>query len=154
MSVPYIKSEGALCRRGMSPWTLPLPQLLSAWPREGVSCSASHQTVGSALLPKCLGKKCRVPVCSTLYSDGAHCLCSSFRLLCHSWNPNLNNPGMVRLPKCGASKTGSILCTYPVVLLKMLLGGWNPDTVDVEKEGFFSLLSGFWGGCSIIYYLF
>lgn len=105
----------------------------------GVSCSASHQTVGSALLPKCLGKRCQVPVCSTLHSDGAHRLCSSFRLLCHSWNPNLNNPGMVRLPKYGASKTGSILCTYPVVLLKMLLGGWNTDTVDVEREGFFFL---------------
>lgn len=27
--------EGALGRRGMSSWTLPLPQLLSAWLREG-----------------------------------------------------------------------------------------------------------------------
>lgn len=61
---------------------------------------------------------------------------------------------MVRLPKLSASKTGNILCTYPVVLLKMLLGGWNLDTEDVEREGFFSLLSGSWGTCSIIYYLF
>lgn len=100
------------------------------------------------------GGKLSVPVCSPLHSDGAHRLCSSFRLLCHSWNPNSSNCGMVRLPKLSASKTGSILCTYPVVLLKMLLGGWNPDTIDVEREGFFSLLSGFWEACSTIYYLF
>lgn len=113
------------------------------------SCKASHQTAGSTLFPKCPGKKSQVPVCSTLDSDRVCCLCSSFRLLCHSWNPNPNNHGMVRLPKLSASKTGSILCTYAVVLLKMLLGGRNPDTVDVEGEGFFSLLSGFWGPAAL-----
>lgn len=151
--MPCIKSEGALCRRGISPWTLPLAQLLSAWPKEG--SPAEHPIRhGISTASQVPGGKLSVPVCSTLHSDGAHRLCSSFRLLCHSWNPNSSNCGMVRLPKLSASKTGSILCTYPVVLLKMLLGGWNPDTIDVEREGFFSLLSGFWEACSIIYYLF
>lgn len=151
--MPYIRSEGALCRRGISPWTLPLAQLLSASPREGSPAEhpIRHWISTASQVP---GEKLSVPVCSTLHCDGAHRLCSSFRLLCHSWNPNSSNCGMIRLPKLSASETGSILCTYPVVLLKMLLGGRNPDTKDVEREGFSSLLSGFWEACSIIYYLF
>lgn len=57
-----------------------------------------------------------------LHSDGACRLRSSSRPLCLAWNPNLNNHRMVRLPKLSASKTGSLLCANPVVLLRNALG--------------------------------
>lgn len=144
-----IKSEGALWRRGVSPGALPLLSFSQPGRGKGLLQSIPSDTW--------ISTASRVPGESVESLSAPHCTvtalrpCSSFSLLCRSWNPNLNNPGMVRLPNLSARKTGSILCTYPVVLLKMLLGGWNPDTVDVESKGFFSFVVWFLG--SLQHYL-
>lgn len=77
-------------------------------------------------------KKNVVSVCSVLHSDGACCLHSSSRPLCLAWNPNLNNHGMVRLPKLHASKTRSLLYTYCVALLRNA-PGWVESRDCMQK---------------------
>lgn len=78
-------------------------------------------------------KKNVVSVCSMLHNDGACCLQSSSRPLCLAWNPNLNNRGMVRLPKLNASKTRSLLYTYCVALSRNA-PGWVESRDCVCKK--------------------
>lgn len=79
-----------------------------------------------------------------------------FWLLCLAWNPNFHSHGMVRLPKLSASKTGSLLCTYPVVSLRNgLVKKWvcGEETV-MEKGAFFCLPFALLGTAALLSYLF
>lgn len=135
----------------MSQWVLPLLQLLLAEPREGPpAVRPSRQLDQHCFLSG--REEFGVCICSTLHSDAARHLRRSSRPLCLAWNPNLNNHGMVRLSKLSASKTGSLLCTYPVVLLRNALGWVEPRDCRCKKVfcWFFVLL----GPAALLSYLF